>query len=197
LNVVERSQGVFVLKWNAPSSADDGDTARYYNIYRSTKPEITFDDPTSLLAITTNADTSYTDVITTPSAAHYYYAVSAFDKSHNEGSPTAVASVPLRKVQELAAKIPANDALALSMSNDEGRPTMAAYSLHKRTNVRLDLLRQISRDSTAMMSSLVLADQDQGSYLVSLGRLVLEPGSYIVRLVTAESLVEQAFVSRR
>jgi uncharacterized lipoprotein YddW (UPF0748 family) len=197
LTVVERSQGGFALNWTAPDPAGDGDTARYYNIYRSTKPEITFEDPSSILAITPNAVTSYTDVITTPSAAHYYYAVSAFDKSHNEGKPTPVASVPLRKVQELASKIPANDALALSLTTDEGRPTLAAYSLHKSTNVRLDLLRQISRDSTSMMTSIVIADQDQGSYLVSLGRLMLDPGSYVVRLVTEESRVEQSFVYRK
>lgn len=194
---MEKPGNAFFLEWTAPAPAADGDTARYYNIYRSTSPQINFEDPATLLAITPGAATTFTDVITNPAAAHYYYAVATFDKGNNESRPTAIASVPLRKVQELAARIPAQDALALSLTTDNGRPAMAAYSLNKRTNVRLDLLRQVSRDSSALTTSLVLAEQEQGSYLVSLGQLILEPGRYVVRLTTRESKVEQPFVYRR
>jgi uncharacterized lipoprotein YddW (UPF0748 family) len=193
LAVTEAPSNIVHLRWTPPRKATDGDTARCYGIYRWTSPEIPWKNPQALLSIPSGSATTFTDSLQSPNAPRYYYAVTAFDKGHNEGAPSNVGSALLQQVQELASKLPHRTSLALSLSNNTGRPLMAAYSLTQRTSVQLDLFRHAGQNTTELHTPLVRAVQDEGTYMVSLSELTLDAGDYLVRLMAGEAKIEQAF----
>ena len=72
------------LSWNTPQVADDGDSASYYNIYRSVaKAPLDIEDPVYLYGITPNKLTTFIDT-DVDSGRIYYYWISALDAADNE-----------------------------------------------------------------------------------------------------------------
>lgn len=83
---LNRQQNQNILQWKPPPIARDGDTARYYVIYRfSSNDQITTDDPRYICGITTSISFVDTDAINNE---RYMYIVTALDKLHNESEPT-------------------------------------------------------------------------------------------------------------
>lgn len=81
------------LAWQPPLPAADGETARWYAVYRfpgRTTPVAPADlaNPANLLAVT---DTVAYTVAGLPDPARYAYAVAALDRLHNESAPANVA----------------------------------------------------------------------------------------------------------
>ncbi|WP_181309014.1 glycoside hydrolase family 10 protein [Rufibacter sp. XAAS-G3-1] len=71
------------LRWEAPAAASDGDTARYYVVYRVLKGQmINLENPAHMLAIH-NGEATYTDT-SAKAGERYTYAVTAVDRLHNE-----------------------------------------------------------------------------------------------------------------
>ena len=72
------------LTWEKPSPATDGDTARYYVIYRRPKGmAIKPENPAHILTIHASPITAYIDETAQP-GKRYTYAVTAVDRLHNE-----------------------------------------------------------------------------------------------------------------
>ena len=70
---------------------------------------------------------------------------------------------------------------------------MVAYSLARKTPVRLDLLAKPSGSTDTMLTTLVSDTQEKGVYVVGLSKVQFAPGRYTFRLRTGESVVEQPF----
>ena len=83
LKATSNLQNIY-LTWAKPSPATDGDTARYYVIYRRPKGmAIEPENPAHILTIHASAVTSFTDETAQP-GKRYTYAVTAVDRLHNE-----------------------------------------------------------------------------------------------------------------
>lgn len=77
------------LYWQAPGKAADGETARYYVIYRVPQGQILNpENPAHILTLHHLPTTSYQDKTAQP-GQRYTYAVSAVDRLHNESALSA------------------------------------------------------------------------------------------------------------
>ncbi|MES2287218.1 MAG: family 10 glycosylhydrolase [Bacteroidota bacterium] len=75
------------LNWNLPLSATDGDTAKYFVIYRSTDGNaVDVTNAKQILYISTVPITTFIDTITVTSFPGVAYAITSCDKIHNESS---------------------------------------------------------------------------------------------------------------
>jgi hypothetical protein len=98
-NLPERF-GLIELVWGAPLPAIDGDTAKYYNIYRS---EDNFIDRNNAKYLSNFSNRYYLyDNLNRPSQLEYYYQVSALDKGNNESiDATEIVKVELVNLQDV------------------------------------------------------------------------------------------------
>ena len=191
LVVTELSPNIYHLEWTRPTPARDGDKARYYNVYRSTSPNIAFDDPSSIVSITATDSTFLIDTVKTPASMTYYYAVTAFDKGNNESVPSNVGSVIVREMLALGRKLSSVTSLSTSIANNEGAPTLVAYKLADRLFVSLDVFQQRADSVEHLVSTLRKGYQDEGTYVVSLGGTPLNTGRYLIRLKAGQTTLEQ------
>jgi uncharacterized lipoprotein YddW (UPF0748 family) len=189
LAVTEVATNVFLLEWTAPPAAPDGDRARYYNIYRSHTPAIDLDNPSIILAITADARTSYVDTIRTPRGIQYFYAVTAFDKGHNESPPSNTVVGTVRELIALEGKLTYLTSLSTSISHTPGSPILIAYRVPKRSQVLLDLIS--AAEAQERITHLRKGPHDGGTYIFALEGMTLPSGSYVVRLRTDSTEIEQ------
>ncbi len=117
---IENKLGLIELVWGIPSKAIDGDTAKYYNIYRSNNNKIDRENPAYILTSTKNY--YYYDYIRRPSQLEYFYQVSSFDKNHNESlKATEVVKVELTNLKEILKPSYAQNIVAFKISDKIGR----------------------------------------------------------------------------
>ncbi len=197
LAVSEVSANVFSLEWIPSTPASDGDRARYYNIYRSTSPEIDTNSPFFLIAVTPAQSNTFTDTVKVPTGVTYHYAVAALDKGNNESPPTRVASASIREMLALKSRLPASTSLNTSFSHDTGTPTLVAYRLERRTPVQLSIYRQLADGRDSLYATLIDEIQGNATYVVGLGRIAFRSGRYAIRMRAGEADIEQRFVVER
>jgi uncharacterized lipoprotein YddW (UPF0748 family) len=191
LRVNETATGALRLTWNAPAPAGDGDTARSYAIYRWPSHEIPFDDPHALVDVTAPAVREFVDTTGSPKGARFYYAVTALDRADNESAPSAaVYSHPPVLPPRVHAQAK-QTTLTILLSRASGRPYQAQYTLGHATHVNLDLLSRCADSVEVLHTTLVRAVQDEGRYSVELRKVRILPGSYVFRLTTDRTTVEQ------
>ena len=196
LAVEEPSPGIYRLRWTMPPPADDGDTAAYYNVYRWTNAQIPMHLPESRIAITRPGTHTLVDSTHSDGKSRYYYAVTAFDRSHNESAPSPViCSVTEQVMGPALAPLPPTPpkpvTLGVTIEHSTGRPTLVQYSIPERTRVAVDIIRRREGIPDTLRSMLVRAVQDGGTYSVSLDGIPLDPGAYTIRLTTSEKSIEQ------
>lgn len=111
--------GLIELVWGIPLPAFDGDTANYYNIYRSTNPMIDRENPAYILTTTQNY--YYYDFIRRPTQLEFYYQVTSFDRMHNESkSGTEIVKVELTNLKEILKPSYAVDKVAFRVEKQVG-----------------------------------------------------------------------------
>ncbi len=111
--------GLIELVWGIPLPASDGDTAKYYNIYRSTNSTIDRENSAYILAMTQNY--YYYDFIRRPAQLEYFYYVSSFDKMHNESiTGTEIIRVELTNLKEILKNSYAVDKVAFKVEKQVG-----------------------------------------------------------------------------
>jgi len=116
---LENKLGLVELVWGIPFPASDGDTAKYYNIYRSTDFKIDRENPAFILATTQNY--YYYDFIRKPSQLEYYYQVSSFDKGNNESlSGSEIIKVELTNLKEILQNSYAVNKVSFRVENQIG-----------------------------------------------------------------------------
>jgi uncharacterized lipoprotein YddW (UPF0748 family) len=196
LTVEETAEGIYRLYWSLPPRAADGDTALYYNVYRWTNAQIPIHLPESRIVITRPGQHTFLDSTHSDGKTRFYYAVTAFDRSHNESPPSPViCSITERVIPPALAPLPPSPpkpiTLGITIEHSTGKPTLVQYSIPDRTRVAVDIIRRREGIPDTVHSMLVRAVQDGGTYAVSLSSIALEPGAYTIRLTTAEKTIEQ------
>jgi uncharacterized lipoprotein YddW (UPF0748 family) len=193
--VEEVTPGVYRLAWNAPPRASDGDTATYYDVYRWTSAQIPLHIPEARIAITRPGALTFLDSTHSGGQTRFYYAVTAFDRSHNESQPSPVLCTHTDLISSIPAPAPPSApkpvTLGVAIEHATGKPTQIQYSVPERTRVAIDLIRRRDGIPDTLQSMLVRAVQDGGIYTVNLDGLELQAGSYIVRLTTTYKTIEQ------
>lgn len=110
--------GLVELVWGIPGKAVDGDTAKYYLIYRNTDNQINREDPKHILSLTKNY--YYYDFIRKPSQFEYFYQVTSLDKNFNEStSATEIIKVELTNLKNILTENYAKRISAISFSKDK------------------------------------------------------------------------------
>ncbi len=80
--------GVVFLNWELPEIAEDGETASYFVIYKSTDENLDLDDPSNILYVTNGTEFSFTDDYFADTEVTYI--ITAMDRLHNESLPFSV-----------------------------------------------------------------------------------------------------------
>ena len=185
LLVMEMEAGKFLLTWNPPMPASDGDTSKYYNIYRSTSEPVNTDDPMNLVHIAPTNTTAFLDVIDRPTAVKYYYTVTALDKGHNESLPAIVRPVIVEEIVEFARLFSSVTSLGRHYDDSERSVTFIPYALGDTSDVTL----VIYDGGGAAVRTLVDAVLPPGQYVVALDERFLPPGEYTYQLQVREAVL--------
>ena len=187
LTVTEMAHGNFLLTWNPPDVASDGDTARYYDVYRSTKEPVDIEDPDNLTFITASSTNAYLDIIGQPKAVKYYYTITALDKGHNESLPAIVEPVIVEEIDELARLFQPKTALGRSYVDPEQQVVYIPFSVQDSSLTSLWISNLDNIPAHILLDTLL----SPGLYLTSLDLRNVQPGEYSCHLRTDTSLLEK------
>jgi hypothetical protein len=191
LAVSELEPRIFHLEWLPSPPAADGDTARYYIIYRSPSGRILADTTTPPVEVVPSRATFYVDTVETDPSFSYYYAVAALDRGNNVSALSNVAGLTIRELTDLRGKLSGFTTLSMSHPYNNGASTLIAYRVALRARVSLSLERK-GADSIAIPPfSLAAGPHEAGTYVVAVEKQRLQPGSYIVRLIADDVTIEQ------
>lgn len=85
------SNGVTIW-WDIPVAAEDGDVPFYYAVYRFNKGEVKdYNNQSKIVHLTPfNGNRRFRDNIKLSSGDSFYYAITSFDRRHNESSPIEI-----------------------------------------------------------------------------------------------------------
>jgi uncharacterized lipoprotein YddW (UPF0748 family) len=176
------TDGIVRLQWDAPLRAEDGDTARYYNVYRSMRRPIDIENAENLLTITSTSSTMCTDTISHAMAAQYYYAVSAFDKGNNESLPTREAAIIIPEIASLSKQYAVAFKLGEQMKSSASNLVFLQYQIGQASPVLLKILDASNRE----VLNVVDAVQQPGRYVAAAEISKLKRGTYSFLLVAGE-----------
>jgi uncharacterized lipoprotein YddW (UPF0748 family) len=191
--VTEMSTNVFQVEWLPPRDTfGNGPLARFV-IYRSTTPEIPFGDPRAIITEIPAFTKVFYDTIRIPTSTTYYYAVSSVDRAGNESFPSRVSGETAQEFLALKGKLSEPTALSAILPLGRGAPRLVAYSLASTTHVSLELLAHISEGVDSLVTPLVNTMQERGTYVVGMNGVPFEPRRYLVRLRTADGILDQSF----
>ncbi|MDR1764380.1 MAG: family 10 glycosylhydrolase [Dysgonamonadaceae bacterium] len=85
LTAESKTENILHLEWEPSPSRNQGEDI-FYNLYRSATFPVDVNNPENLLAVRISGTMS--DLKTAPSETAYYYAVTAYDRYHNESRPS-------------------------------------------------------------------------------------------------------------
>ena len=172
------------LSWQAPLPAADGETARWYAVYRfpGRATPITPADlanPANLVGVT---DTTAYRIAGPPDPARYAYAVTALDRLHNESSPANVATL-----LAAAAGASAQAAFEPAAPNPFATETRLAFTLPTAGPATLRVFDLTGRELAVLATGVRAA----GRHEVTLRAADWPAGLYLVVLQTAGGVARQ------
>ncbi len=179
------------LSWRRPEPAADGDTARFYALYRFTeRPSFSGVPETSdnLVAVFGGGVTTYTD--TPPRRAEgYYYVLTALDDNWNE-SPASTDAYAVAAEGEAVA-----DGLVLEPAypNPARGAVTLRYRLDAPARVQLRIFDALGR----RVAELEAVDAPAGPRQVVFDSAALSPGLYVLRLTAGPRTATQTLTVAR
>jgi uncharacterized lipoprotein YddW (UPF0748 family) len=178
------------LTWDKVTPGADGDTAKYYNIYRSISSEIDYEDGENLYHITTNSNNSFTVKFAEAPTRNYYFLVTALDKNNVESAPSNI--VPIIVTTDVAdLEKPDEFKLYQNYPNPFNPTTNIAYHIPSRTNVRLSVYNILGQEVSVIVNEV----KNAGDYLVKFDASNLSTGVYIYKIDV--SIGNQGFIDHK
>lgn len=166
----------YKLNWDKPAAGTDGDTVKYYNIYRSTSAIIDATNGNNLYKVTTTSDNEVTLTFTEAPDKNYYYAISALDRKNVESGLSNVTGLLVTSVAE--ATLPETFKLEQNYPNPFNPSTNIGYVIGSKGFVTLKVYNLLGQE----VSSLVNEVKNAGRYVVSFNAVNLPTGMYLYRL---------------
>jgi len=143
------------LKWDDPVDAD----FNYFAVYRSTTPNF---DPTGTQPVAKVTAPEYTDTNVLV-GTRYYYKISAFDFSGNEGKFSEEVSVVTGVEGRAGGEVPKEFALEQNFPNPFNPETLIKFSLPKSAHVRLTVYTLLGQP----VRTLIDAERSAGYHQVT------------------------------
>jgi uncharacterized lipoprotein YddW (UPF0748 family) len=179
------------LAWQRPSLAADGDSARYYALYRFPERPVFVGAPESsdnLVAVFGGGVTTYTD--TPPRRqAGYFYVLTALDENWNESNAGPEAFAVGADADALAAGL----ALDPPFPNPARGAVTLRYRLNQPARVQISVFDALGR----RVADLEGVDAPAGPRVVVFDSAALAPGRYVIRLQAGPHAVTQALTVTR
>ena len=166
------------LQWQRSVSAADGDTARYYVVYRTSSPDtINLNDAKQIISVQVNEVPSFIDK-TTVNGGTYRYAVTSVDKLHNESETAARISFTSTGVGGFAA-VPEVFRLEQNYPNPFNPSTTIQFTVASDVRAVLKVYDLLGRE----VETVVDADLVSGPHQYQFFGDRLSSGVYLYRLV--------------
>jgi hypothetical protein len=176
LMVTKIDDKTYKLSWDKTTSGSDGDTAKYYNIYRATSSVFNTNDDSNLFYITTNSDNSYTISYSSVPDRNYYYAVSALDRNNVESAVSNIVSVIVTGIAGL--NNPSNFKLEQNYPNPFNPSTNIAYYVGSKGFVTLKIYNILGQEIRTLVNEV----KDAGRYVVNFNAMNQPSGMYIYKI---------------
>ena len=176
LSITKIDSKTYKLTWEKPSSGLDGDTVKYYNIYRSNTSTINTNDATNLYYITTNSDNSININFATEPTQNYYFAVSALDRNNVESELSNVVSIIVTDVTEL--NMPKSYVLEQNYPNPFNPSTVIAYNIESKGFVSLKVYNVLGEEIKTLVNDV----KEPGRYNVTFNATNLPSGVYFYKI---------------
>ena len=161
------------VQWNPPAKATDGDTAKYYVIYRFEAVDSADVENSKHIRKISPSDTlRYVDAGVI-SGKQYTYIVTSVDKLSNESDPTARVTITATGVEEKLAAVQYNYMLEQNYPNPFNPSTAVRYTLASHSLVKLQILNVLGQvvatlmdgeQSAGVQSAVWNADVSSGMY---------------------------------
>jgi uncharacterized lipoprotein YddW (UPF0748 family) len=170
---INAQQSNVTLRWTRPTLAADGETAKYYVVYRFLTGEtINLEKVAAIRTITADTTTSFVDVFANPAA--FVYVVTAVDRLHNESAVSNAVAVGTSRTSDVSLK----HRLEPNVPNPFNDFTTVRYALGESGLVNL----KIFDISGKQVADLVNERQTVGDYNVEWRPNNLPSGIYIATL---------------
>jgi uncharacterized lipoprotein YddW (UPF0748 family) len=167
------------LQWQKGGTAADGDTAKYFVIYRAALPDtVNVNNVKQIIAVTANDTTRYTDITVTYGSS-YSYVVNTFDRLHNESITSAKISVTVTGVAD-EPTAPALFALDQNYPNPFNPVTTISFSIGEANNTAVTVYDVLGRE----IATLINAPLEAGSHRYQFNGANLASGIYLYRIVS-------------
>ncbi len=101
LNLSTSDSLKYILSWNSPLKASDGDTAFYYNVYSDNKLPVDISDVKNIVKFRVTGDTSVTIDYGSIPKSNIYFTVTAYDKGYNESEPSNTVGIIISSVNDV------------------------------------------------------------------------------------------------
>jgi hypothetical protein len=101
-------------------------------------------------------------------------------------------SATVAELLALKRKVVDFTSLSTAIPLGSSRPTLAAYRLAHRMPITLQVYRRDEGSTETLISTLVDSIQEGGTYVLGLGDVPFRRGSYVVRLLSGDALLEQS-----
>ena len=165
------------LKLQKPAPAADGDTARYFVVYRAVSDTVNANDPRTIRFISTNDTTQFVDAIT-PNT-QYNYVVTAVDRLHNESVATKVGYI-VTGVGESITALPYDYRLEQNYPNPFNPTTTITFTLKRAGSTTLKVYDLLGRE----VRTLADGELQAGTHSLSFSGAELASGVYFYRIIS-------------
>jgi hypothetical protein len=197
--IVERGNIYSKIKWLPPEKSLDGDSAKFYNIYRSNTQDVNSEDPVNLISTVGRKINEYIDSSGTNIGRQYYF-VSSLDKTLNESvlcsefGPIAENITSAKDKQTIKAEEPKKilESQVALFINTLFKPkayltvypqifdkySLIGYEINGTYFVNITLYDSRGRE----IKNLLKGTQSPGKYIIKLSGKNLNSGEYTCRL---------------
>ena len=170
------------LKWQKSAPASDGDTAKYFVVYRAISDSVNMGDPRLIRYISATDTTQFIDAISP--GIQYNFVVTAVDRLHNESIAAKVGYMILG-VGEKIASSPYEYKLDQNYPNPFNPTTTITFTLRQSDATTLKIYDVLGREVATLVDGVV----SSGHHSVSFTGEQFASGVYFYRIVSG-SFVE-------
>jgi uncharacterized lipoprotein YddW (UPF0748 family) len=165
------------LRWQKPGPAPDGDTAKYFVVYRAVNDTVNMNDPRMIRFISVNDTTQFVDSLS-PNF-QYNYVVTSFDRLHNESALAKVTYLTTGVGENIAA-LPHEYHLDQNYPNPFNPRTTISFTLKQTGVTTLKVYDLLGRE----VATLVDGVTSIGNHSITFSGEQLSSGVYFYRVIS-------------
>ncbi len=169
----------FILNWEKPSAASDGDTAFYYNVYMDYSSPVNIDDIKNVVKFRITGGTTAEISLPEKPTKNLYFTVTAYDKGYNESEPSNEVSLNITSVKNKTEVIKDFN-LKQNFPNPFNPSTTISFNIPASAFTTLKIYNVLGNE----VASLLQEELSAGSYDVSfdISKYNLASGVYYYKL---------------